>query len=78
MQLNGEREELPHQQNEGRDTNFSRKEKKEILVGIEASGCPFRVVLTFLHVQGKGAGVLFTMEVMLGVILFTLNQNSFP
>lgn len=34
MQLNGEREELPHQQNESRDTNFLRKEKKEILVGI--------------------------------------------
>lgn len=33
MQLNGEREEPP-QQNEARDTNFSRKEKKEILVGI--------------------------------------------
>lgn len=34
MQLNGEREELPHQQSEARDTSFSRKEKKEMLVGI--------------------------------------------
>ncbi|KAM6272949.1 mitogen-activated protein kinase kinase kinase kinase 3 isoform 5-T5 [Spheniscus humboldti] len=31
VQLNGEREGSPHQQNEARDTNFSRKEKKEIL-----------------------------------------------
>ncbi|KAL9865178.1 mitogen-activated protein kinase kinase kinase kinase 3 isoform 5-T5 [Geothlypis trichas] len=39
VQLNGEREELPHQQNEGRDTNFSRKEKKEILKPI-SNGLP--------------------------------------
>lgn len=76
MQLNGEREELPHQQNEARDTSFSRREKKEILVGIEASGCPFRVVLTVVHVPGKGAGVLFNMEMMLDGTLES--KHSFP
>ncbi|NXD56741.1 M4K3 kinase, partial [Corvus moneduloides] len=39
VQLNGEREELPHQQNEARDTNFSRREKKEILKPI-SNGLP--------------------------------------
>ncbi|XP_052637007.1 mitogen-activated protein kinase kinase kinase kinase 3 isoform X9 [Harpia harpyja] len=39
VQLNGEREGLPHQQNEARDTNFSRKEKKEILKPI-SNGLP--------------------------------------
>ncbi|NXB43861.1 M4K3 kinase, partial [Leucopsar rothschildi] len=39
VQLNGEREELSHQQNEARDTNFSRKEKKEILKPI-SNGLP--------------------------------------
>ncbi|NXQ43580.1 M4K3 kinase, partial [Catharus fuscescens] len=39
VQLNGEREELPHQQNESRDTNFLRKEKKEILKPI-SNGLP--------------------------------------
>ncbi|NXC55729.1 M4K3 kinase, partial [Aleadryas rufinucha] len=39
VQLNGEREELPHQQNEARDTSFSRKEKKEILKPI-SNGLP--------------------------------------
>ncbi|NXY62042.1 M4K3 kinase, partial [Callaeas wilsoni] len=39
VQLNGEREELPHQQNEARDTNFLRKEKKEILKPI-SNGLP--------------------------------------
>nr|XP_054484614.1 mitogen-activated protein kinase kinase kinase kinase 3 isoform X8 [Agelaius phoeniceus] len=39
VQLNGEREDLPHQQNEARDTNFSRKEKKEILKPI-SNGLP--------------------------------------
>ncbi|NXW67041.1 M4K3 kinase, partial [Hirundo rustica] len=39
LQLNGEREELPNQQNEGRDTSFSRKEKKEILKPI-SNGLP--------------------------------------
>ncbi|NXC89192.1 M4K3 kinase, partial [Cercotrichas coryphoeus] len=39
VQLNGEREEQPHQQNEGRDTSFSRKEKKEILKPI-SNGLP--------------------------------------
>ncbi|XP_075605688.1 mitogen-activated protein kinase kinase kinase kinase 3 isoform X5 [Balearica regulorum gibbericeps] len=38
-QLNGEREGSPHQQNEARDTNFSRKEKKEILKPI-SNGLP--------------------------------------
>uniref|UniRef100_A0A8C0UX45 Mitogen-activated protein kinase kinase kinase kinase n=1 Tax=Cyanistes caeruleus TaxID=156563 RepID=A0A8C0UX45_CYACU len=39
VQLNGEKEELPHQQNEARDTNFSRREKKEILKPI-SNGLP--------------------------------------
>ncbi|NXO44156.1 M4K3 kinase, partial [Locustella ochotensis] len=39
VQLNGEKEELPHQQNEARDTNFSRKEKKEMLKPI-SNGLP--------------------------------------
>ncbi|XP_018776579.1 mitogen-activated protein kinase kinase kinase kinase 3 isoform X5 [Serinus canaria] len=39
VQLNGEREDLPHQQNEARDTSFSRKEKKEILKPI-SNGLP--------------------------------------
>ncbi|KFO54695.1 Mitogen-activated protein kinase kinase kinase kinase 3, partial [Corvus brachyrhynchos] len=39
VQLNGERDELPHQQNEARDTNFSRREKKEILKPI-SNGLP--------------------------------------
>ncbi|NXY36452.1 M4K3 kinase, partial [Pomatorhinus ruficollis] len=39
VQLNGEREELPHQQSEARDTSFSRKEKKEILKPI-SNGLP--------------------------------------
>ncbi|NXB02949.1 M4K3 kinase, partial [Cnemophilus loriae] len=39
VQLNGEREELPYQQNEARDTNFLRKEKKEILKPI-SNGLP--------------------------------------
>ncbi|XP_030346567.1 mitogen-activated protein kinase kinase kinase kinase 3 isoform X8 [Strigops habroptila] len=39
VQLNGEREGSPHQQNEGRDTNFSRREKKEILKPI-SNGLP--------------------------------------
>ncbi|KAM6366472.1 mitogen-activated protein kinase kinase kinase kinase 3 isoform 19-T24 [Alca torda] len=39
VQLNGEREGSPHQQNEPRDTNFSRKEKKEILKPI-SNGLP--------------------------------------
>ncbi|KAM9637273.1 mitogen-activated protein kinase kinase kinase kinase 3 isoform 7-T7 [Morphnus guianensis] len=39
VQLNGEREGSPHQQNEARDTNFSRKEKKEILKPI-SNGLP--------------------------------------
>ncbi|NWU44408.1 M4K3 kinase, partial [Hylia prasina] len=39
VQLNGEREELPHQQNEARDTSFSRKEKKEMLKPI-SNGLP--------------------------------------
>ncbi|NXA86559.1 M4K3 kinase, partial [Melanocharis versteri] len=39
VQLNGEREELPHQENEARDTNFTRKEKKEILKPI-SNGLP--------------------------------------
>ncbi|NXY23820.1 M4K3 kinase, partial [Atrichornis clamosus] len=38
-QLNGEREELPHQQNEARDISFSRKEKKDILKPI-SNGLP--------------------------------------
>ncbi|NXE95807.1 M4K3 kinase, partial [Menura novaehollandiae] len=38
-QLNGEREELPHQQNEARDISFSRKEKKEMLKPI-SNGLP--------------------------------------
>ncbi|NWY76809.1 M4K3 kinase, partial [Erithacus rubecula] len=39
VQLNGEREEQPHQQNEARDTNITRKEKKEILKPI-SNGLP--------------------------------------
>ncbi|NWR12532.1 M4K3 kinase, partial [Paradoxornis webbianus] len=39
VQLNGEREELPHQQSEARDTNFSMKEKKEMLKPI-SNGLP--------------------------------------
>ncbi|KAF2974979.1 hypothetical protein EK904_006906 [Melospiza melodia maxima] len=39
VQLNGEREELPYQQNEARDTNFSMKEKKEMLKPI-SNGLP--------------------------------------
>ncbi|XP_040983689.1 mitogen-activated protein kinase kinase kinase kinase 3 isoform X9 [Aquila chrysaetos chrysaetos] len=39
VQLNGERDGSPHQQNEARDTNFSRKEKKEILKPI-SNGLP--------------------------------------
>uniref|UniRef100_A0A8B9EZ53 Mitogen-activated protein kinase kinase kinase kinase n=1 Tax=Amazona collaria TaxID=241587 RepID=A0A8B9EZ53_9PSIT len=39
VQLNGEREGSPHQQNEVRDTNFSRREKKEILKPI-SNGLP--------------------------------------
>ncbi|XP_059684400.1 mitogen-activated protein kinase kinase kinase kinase 3 isoform X3 [Gavia stellata] len=39
VQLNGEREGSPHQQNEARDTNFSRREKKEILKPI-SNGLP--------------------------------------
>ncbi|XP_058690235.1 mitogen-activated protein kinase kinase kinase kinase 3 isoform X7 [Poecile atricapillus] len=39
LQLNGEKEELPHLQNEARDTNFSRREKKEILKPI-SNGLP--------------------------------------
>ncbi|NWY99886.1 M4K3 kinase, partial [Loxia curvirostra] len=39
VQLNGEREDLPHQQNEATDTSFSRKEKKEILKPI-SNGLP--------------------------------------
>ncbi|KAM9240392.1 mitogen-activated protein kinase kinase kinase kinase 3 isoform 3-T3 [Leptosomus discolor] len=39
VQLNGEREGSPHQQNEARDTNFSRKEKKEILKPV-SNGLP--------------------------------------
>ncbi|XP_062346694.1 mitogen-activated protein kinase kinase kinase kinase 3 isoform X4 [Cinclus cinclus] len=39
VQLNGEREELPYQQPEARDTVFSRKEKKEILKPI-SNGLP--------------------------------------
>uniref|UniRef100_A0A8C0FFJ1 Mitogen-activated protein kinase kinase kinase kinase n=1 Tax=Bubo bubo TaxID=30461 RepID=A0A8C0FFJ1_BUBBB len=39
VQLNGEREGSPHQQNDARDTNFSRKEKKEILKPI-SNGLP--------------------------------------
>ncbi|XP_015477385.1 mitogen-activated protein kinase kinase kinase kinase 3 isoform X8 [Parus major] len=39
VQLNGEKEELPHPQNEARDTNFSRREKKEILKPI-SNGLP--------------------------------------
>uniref|UniRef100_A0A663N2H6 Mitogen-activated protein kinase kinase kinase kinase n=1 Tax=Athene cunicularia TaxID=194338 RepID=A0A663N2H6_ATHCN len=39
VQLNGEREGSPHQQNEARDTNFPRKEKKEILKPI-SNGLP--------------------------------------
>ncbi|NXC39334.1 M4K3 kinase, partial [Penelope pileata] len=39
VQLNGEREGLPHQQNEARDTSFSRKERKEILKPI-SNGLP--------------------------------------
>ncbi|KAM9563277.1 mitogen-activated protein kinase kinase kinase kinase 3 isoform 12-T12 [Guaruba guarouba] len=39
VQLNGEREGSPHQQNEVRDTNFSRRERKEILKPI-SNGLP--------------------------------------
>ncbi|XP_014820043.1 PREDICTED: mitogen-activated protein kinase kinase kinase kinase 3 isoform X5 [Calidris pugnax] len=39
VQLNGEREGSPHQQDEARDTNFSKKEKKEILKPI-SNGLP--------------------------------------
>ncbi|NXJ71386.1 M4K3 kinase, partial [Rostratula benghalensis] len=39
VQLNGEREGSPHQQNETRDANFSRKEKKELLKPI-SNGLP--------------------------------------
>ncbi|OXB75251.1 UNVERIFIED_CONTAM: hypothetical protein H355_000803 [Colinus virginianus] len=39
VQLNGEREGSPHQQNEARDTSFTRKEKKEILKPI-SNGLP--------------------------------------
>ncbi|NWI13598.1 M4K3 kinase, partial [Crypturellus soui] len=39
VQSNGEREGSPHQQNEARDTNFSKKEKKEILKPI-SNGLP--------------------------------------
>ncbi|NXD14150.1 M4K3 kinase, partial [Nothocercus nigrocapillus] len=39
LQSNGEREGLPHQQNEARDTNFLKKEKKEILKPI-SNGLP--------------------------------------
>ncbi|XP_074944547.1 mitogen-activated protein kinase kinase kinase kinase 3 isoform X7 [Phalacrocorax aristotelis] len=38
-QINGEREGSPHQQNEARDSNFSRKEKKEVLKPI-SNGLP--------------------------------------
>ncbi|NXD84777.1 M4K3 kinase, partial [Halcyon senegalensis] len=39
VQLNSEREGSPHQQNEARDSNFSRKEKKEILKPV-SNGLP--------------------------------------
>ncbi|XP_051469179.1 mitogen-activated protein kinase kinase kinase kinase 3 isoform X5 [Apus apus] len=39
VQLNGEKEGSPHQQNEARDVSFSRKEKKEILKPI-SNGLP--------------------------------------
>ncbi|XP_066033742.1 mitogen-activated protein kinase kinase kinase kinase 3 isoform X5 [Chamaea fasciata] len=39
VQLNGEREELPYQQSEARDTSFSMKEKKEMLKPI-SNGLP--------------------------------------
>ncbi|NXR19691.1 M4K3 kinase, partial [Cinclus mexicanus] len=39
VQLNGEREELPYQQTEARDSVFSRKEKKEVLKPI-SNGLP--------------------------------------
>ncbi|NXI52869.1 M4K3 kinase, partial [Chloroceryle aenea] len=39
VQLNSEREGSPHQRNEGRDTPFSRKEKKEILKPV-SNGLP--------------------------------------
>ncbi|XP_075269505.1 mitogen-activated protein kinase kinase kinase kinase 3 isoform X5 [Opisthocomus hoazin] len=39
VQLNGEREGSPHQQNDARDTSFSRKEKKEIMKPI-SNGLP--------------------------------------
>ncbi|OXB68344.1 hypothetical protein ASZ78_015284 [Callipepla squamata] len=39
VQLNGEREGSPHQQNEARDASFTRKEKKEILKPI-SNGLP--------------------------------------
>lgn len=32
--------------------------------------------MTVLHVQGKGAGMPFNMEITLDGILFTLNQNT--
>ncbi|XP_068009166.1 mitogen-activated protein kinase kinase kinase kinase 3 isoform X5 [Melanerpes formicivorus] len=39
VQLNGEREGSPHQQSEARDTNFARKEKKEMLKPV-SNGLP--------------------------------------
>ncbi|NXX48748.1 M4K3 kinase, partial [Tricholaema leucomelas] len=39
VQLNGEREGSPHQQSEARDTNFSRREKKEMLKPV-SNGLP--------------------------------------
>ncbi|KFV61715.1 Mitogen-activated protein kinase kinase kinase kinase 3, partial [Dryobates pubescens] len=39
VQLNGEREGSPHQQSEARDTNFARKEKKELLKPV-SNGLP--------------------------------------